>query len=80
MKCKCRFRVHVKSKPKRYGIKIFSLYDAKTHCLVNVFVYTGKNTHVNSKKCSTSTVLDFNSKRNVSGDNSSTSIELLEEL
>lgn len=39
---RCLFRVYMKSKPARYGIKVMCLCDAKTHYLYNAFIYTGK--------------------------------------
>lgn len=40
---KCKFRMYMKSKPAKYGLKIMCLCDAKTHYLINAFIYTGKN-------------------------------------
>jgi len=36
------FKVYIKSKPDRYGIKIVTLNDAKTHYLYNAIPYVGK--------------------------------------
>lgn len=85
---KCKFRMYLKSKPAKYGIKIMCLCDAKTHFLLNAFIYTGKNTQRrNPKKLSVPTldVLELvrpieNTNRNVTGDNWFTSVELVDEL
>lgn len=85
---KCRFRMFIKSKPVKYGLKILCLCDARTHYLINAFVYTGKDENrANPKKLSipTQTVLTLiepiaNSNRNITGDNWFTSLELVEEL
>lgn len=85
---KCSFRVYIKSKPQRYGLKIMCLCDSKTHYMVNAFVYTGKNNkRVNPRHLAipTLSVLDLvdpikGSNRNVTGDNWFTSLELLQEL
>lgn len=39
---KCPFRQYIKSKPGRYGIKIWAAADVKTTYLCNLQVYTGK--------------------------------------
>lgn len=39
---KCPFRQYIKSKPGRYGIKIWAAADVKTSYLCNLQVYTGK--------------------------------------
>lgn len=86
---RCSFRVYMKSKPNKYGLKILCLCDAKTHYLLNAFVYTGKsqNLQPNPRKLSvpTLTVLSLidnvkNTNRNITADNWFTSIELVEEL
>lgn len=85
---KCGFRLYIKCKSQRYGLKILCLCDSKTHYLLNAFVYTGKNPNVvNPRHLSipTLTVLELitpiaGSNRNVTGDNWFTSLELLEEL
>lgn len=85
---KCGFRVYMKSKPQRYGLKIQCLCDSKTHYLLNAFVYTGKNPNVENPRhlsIPTLNVLELitpiaGSNRNVTGDNWFTSLELLEEL
>ncbi|XP_066251428.1 piggyBac transposable element-derived protein 4-like [Euwallacea similis] len=84
---RCPFRMYMKAKPVKYGIKIMCLCDFKTHYLVNAFVYTGKMNEPNPRKLSISTrsVLALvepiaNSNRNVTGDNWFTSLELVGEL
>lgn len=84
---RCNFRQYIKSKPKKYGIKIMCLCDSKTHYLLNSFVYTGKTTEPNPNKLSvpTRSVLKLispiiNTNRNLTGDNWFSSIELLNEL
>lgn len=39
---KCPFRMYIKSKPGRYGIKIWAAADVQTSYLCNLQVYTGK--------------------------------------
>lgn len=39
---KCPFRQFIKSKPARYGIKVWALADVRTSYLFNLQVYTGK--------------------------------------
>lgn len=39
---RCSFRMYIPNKPSRYGIKVFSLVDAKTYYTLNLEVYTGK--------------------------------------
>ena len=84
---RCSFRQYLKSKPKKYGIKIMCLCDAKTHYLLNSFIYAGKTTEPNPNKLSVPTlsVLKLvspitNTNRNVTGDNWFTSIQLISEL
>lgn len=38
---KCPFLIYMKSKPARYGIKIFALVDARTYYIKNLEIYTG---------------------------------------
>ncbi|XP_023228246.1 uncharacterized protein LOC111628649 [Centruroides sculpturatus] len=39
---RCPFRQFMKSKPAKYGIKVFSLVDARTYYILNMEVYLGK--------------------------------------
>ncbi|XP_023239424.1 uncharacterized protein LOC111638032 [Centruroides sculpturatus] len=39
---RCAFRQFMKSKPAKYGIKVFSLVDARTYYTLNMEVYLGK--------------------------------------
>lgn len=84
---RCSFRMYMKSKPAKYGLKIMCLCDAKSHYLLNAFVYTGKSNERQTRKLSVPTldVLNLvkpieNTNRNVTGDNWFTSIELINEL
>lgn len=38
-----RFRMYIPNKPRKYGIKIMALTDAKTHYLLNAYIYSGKD-------------------------------------
>lgn len=84
----CRFRMYIKSKPVKYGLKIMCLCDARTHYLVNAFVYAGKQNNIpNPRKLAIPTlnVLSLiqpiaNTNRNVTGDNWFSSLQLVEEL
>lgn len=85
---RCKFRMYLKSKPDKYGLKMQCLVDAKTHYLLNGFIYSGKDTHkTNPRKLSVPT-LDVlalippisGTNRNVTGDNWFSSIELIREL
>lgn len=58
----CPFRVYMPSKPKKYGLKVMCLADAKTSYLFNAYIYTGKGSDgiglsEKEKKC-TNTVTD----------------------
>lgn len=39
---RCAFRMYMPKKPKKYGIKVMCLADAKTSYLCNAYIYTGK--------------------------------------
>ncbi|XP_033222831.1 piggyBac transposable element-derived protein 4-like [Belonocnema kinseyi] len=41
----CLFRIYIKSKPDRYGLKIITLNDAQTYYLVNGIPYLGETGH-----------------------------------
>lgn len=47
---RCVFRMYIKSKPRKYGLKIMCLCDAKRHYLLNAFIYSGKTTEQDPKK------------------------------
>lgn len=74
---KCRYCVYVKSKPQSYGIEILCLCDAKTHYLINAFVFTGKKrNNANPNKLSVPKLSDLDlvdpiagTNENVTGDN-----------
>lgn len=85
---RCKFRMYLKNKPDKYGLKMQCLCDARTHYLLNAFVYTGKNhTYDRTRKLGIPT-LDVmrliqpvaNTNRNITGDNWFTSYELITEL
>ena len=42
-RCRCKFRMYIKSKPDKYGLKFFSLNDPETSYLINALPYLGKN-------------------------------------
>ena len=84
---RCLFRVYMKSKPNKYGIKVMCLCDAKRHYLLNAFIYSGKWDTPNPRKLTipTMNVLSLippvaNSNRNITGDNWFSSVELVDEL
>ncbi|XP_022204262.2 piggyBac transposable element-derived protein 4-like [Nilaparvata lugens] len=89
---RCRFRMYMPNKPAKYGIKIMAMTDARTQFLYNAYIYSGKDCYGNGlsaseKKLSkpTQSVLRLvkpieGSRRNVTGDNWFSSIELANEL
>lgn len=85
---RCQFRMYLKNKPDKYGLKMQCLVDSKTHYLLNGFIYTGKDTRrANPKKLSIPTldVLTLippisGTNRNITADNWFSSIELIKEL
>lgn len=85
---RCGFRMYIPNKPARYGLKVQILADAKTFYMYNAEVYVGKNeaqSRASDLLHPTQVVLRmtepiFGSKRNVTGDNWYTSIELVREL
>lgn len=40
---KCSFRMYIPSKPRKYGLKIMAMTDAKTHYLISAYIYSGKD-------------------------------------
>lgn len=89
---RCPFRVYMPKKPKKYGIKVLCLADAKTSYLLNAYIYSGKDSDSvglteEEKKLSipTQSVLRLSrpiqgSNRNITADNWFSSIELIDEL
>lgn len=89
---RCPFQVYIPKKPKKYGIKVQCLTDAKTSYLCNAYLYSGKDSDGvglsdEEKKLAkpTQSVIKLckyeeNSNKNITGDNWFTSIELLDEL
>ena len=51
------FRVYIKGKPHKYGIKIFELCEAKSVCIYDLEVYTGAH-HTNSEHNMAFSVVD----------------------
>lgn len=87
---RCSFRMFIKSKPGKYGLKIQCICDAKTHYLYNAFVYTGKSL-VNqgnpnpTLSVPTKDVLKlaepfYGTNRNITGDSWFSSVELADKL
>jgi len=84
---RCSFRQYIKSKPDKYGIKIFSLADARNYYTSNMEIYVGKQPEgpfvVDNSAFSVVKRLTLpiqNSGRNVTTDNWFTSIPLMEYL
>ncbi|XP_056643942.1 piggyBac transposable element-derived protein 4-like [Diorhabda sublineata] len=84
---RCSFRMFIKSKPGKYGLKVQCMCDAKTHYLYNAFIYTGKPLiqRNSSQSVPTQDVLKltepvYGSNRNITGDSWFTSIELVDLL
>ncbi|KAL7294239.1 hypothetical protein TKK_0012255 [Trichogramma kaykai] len=46
---RCLFRVYMKDKPDKYGLKIISLNDAKTAYMINAVPYLGKSTEITER-------------------------------
>lgn len=88
----CGFRVFMPKKPRKYGIKIMCLCDAKTSYLLNAYIYTGKGSDSvglteAEKKLSipTQSVIRLckpiiSTNRNVTADNWFSSVEFVDEL
>lgn len=89
---RCRFRMYIPNKPRKYGIKVMALTDARTHYFYNGYIYSGKDSDgislTNEEKGllkPTQSVLRLsrpiaNSNRNVTADNWFSSIEVMNEL
>lgn len=84
---RCSFKQFIKTKPARYGIKVFSLACAKTFYTLNMEVYAGKQPEGpyqvdNSAKCVVNRMVQpiSGSRRNVTTDNWFTSVPLADEL
>lgn len=83
----CPFRQYIPSKPSKYGIKIFSLVDAKMFYSLNMEIYAGKQNE--GPFCVSNKAPDvvkrlaeplFGSGRNITADNWFTQVSLLNEL
>lgn len=81
---RCAFRVYMKDKPDKYGLKIISLNDAETSYMIYAVPYLGKNTEIVQRdeaipeyyfRLVTEPI--YNSNRSVTCDNWYTSIPLL---
>lgn len=85
---RCKFRMYLKSKPDKYGLKMQCLVDTKTHYLLNSFIYSGKDTHKTNPRKLAIPTLDVlalippisGTNRNVTADNWFSSVELIREL
>lgn len=84
---RCGFRQYIKSKPVRYGIKIFSLADSRSYYTYNMEIYAGKqpdgpfmlnNSPTNVVKRLVGPIMG--SGRNITMDNWFTSIDLAQDL
>lgn len=89
---RCSFKVYMPKKPKKYGIKVMCLADAKTSYLLNAYIYSGKGSDSiglteAEKQLSipTQSIVRLcrpiqGTNRNVTGDNWFTPIEAVDEL
>lgn len=90
---RCQFKMFMPKKPKKYGIKVMCLCDAKTSYLFNAYIYTGAGSdgvglaekEKNFLNKPTQSLVRLcepvkNTNRNVTSDNWFSSIEAVEEL
>ena len=81
---KCPFRVYMKSKPAKYGIKIWALVDNDSTYALNLQIYTGKEGNKPEKDQGKRVVLDLvegiGTGYGITTDNFFTSIPLASEL
>lgn len=82
---RCPFRVYMKSKPQKYGLKMWALADSDTHYCYNMQMYLGKEGNLPEVGQGKRVVEDlcrplFQSGRNVTTDNFFTSVELANSL
>lgn len=84
---RCKFRVYMKDKPDKYGLKIISLNDSQTSYMIFAIPYLGKNSETleNGENVSEYyfrlvTVPIYNSHRTVTCDNWYTSIPLITKM
>ena len=78
---RCPFRVYIKSKPARYGLKLWVCADVKTSYILNIQPYTGKICGVKESRQGERVVKElvstyFGSGHGVTADNFSTSVPL----
>ena len=80
----CPFRVYMKPKPKRYGLKIWTLCDTATSYAWNMQVYTGKQGNVVEREQGKRVVMDLvrglGPGYGITTDNFFTSLSLAKEL
>lgn len=89
---RCGFRMYMPKKPKKYGIKVMCLADAKTSYLLDAYIYTGRDSDgvgltVDEKKLSVPTQSLIRlcktvqgTNRNITADNWFSSVEGVAEL
>ena len=78
---KCTFRQYIPSKPGKYGIKIWIIADAKTHYILNIEVYLGKQNLSNKTEDLVYRLCEnLRSGQIIVGDNYFTSLHLIEKL
>jgi hypothetical protein len=82
---RCPFRMYIKSKPAKYGMKLWVLCDSETAYCGNAQVYTGKEGNVPEKGQGARVVKDlvtyiYNTGRNITMDNFFTDVELADHL